>query len=441
MSDSTAEKPEHGVLDRLLGVFAEVRPGESVTALLMLANIFTIFVSYAIIKVVREPLILTGGGAEVKSYAAAVQAVLLIAFIPAYSWFSSRVSRMKLIIGMTVFFAINIQLFSLAVAAGVPHIGFAFYVWVGIFSLTIGTQFWSYANDTYSKEEGERLFPIIVVGMTAGNPLGNKVAAVLFESGMRPHTIMHLSTAILLSTLALYAVIDRRQRAGPKERGVGDEVLTGANGFTLVLKSRYLSMVALLIVLLNTVNTTGEYIIGRLVTAQAEASSDPQAFIGAFYGNYYFWIGVVAVVLQAFVVSRIVRYLGFAGVLLLLPIVALGTYGAVAAGVAFSVIRLAKMAENSTDYSVMNTARQLLWLPTSRAEKYKAKQTIDVFFTRFGDVVSAGVVFVGTTLLAFDYTGFAMLNIVVILFWLALGVMIVRENRRLVAVQEERQAA
>ena len=118
MTEPTPREPKLSLLDRLLGLFAEVRPGESVTVLLMLVNIFTIFVSYAIIKVVREPLILTGGGAEVKSYSAAAQAVLLMGFIPLYSWFSSRVSRMRLIVGVTIFFAVNIQLFSLAVSAG-----------------------------------------------------------------------------------------------------------------------------------------------------------------------------------------------------------------------------------------------------------------------------------------------------------------------------------
>jgi AAA family ATP:ADP antiporter len=52
-------------------VFSDVRPGEAATALLLLANIFVLLVCYSILKTVREPLILLGGGAEVRSYAAA----------------------------------------------------------------------------------------------------------------------------------------------------------------------------------------------------------------------------------------------------------------------------------------------------------------------------------------------------------------------------------
>ena len=68
----------------------------------------------------------------------------------------------------------------------------------------------------------------------------------------------------------------------------------------------------------------------------------------------------------------------------------------IAAGVGFAVIRRAKMTENATDYSVMNTGRQMLWLPTRREEKYKAKQAIDTFFVRAGDVLSAVLVFAVT---------------------------------------------
>ena len=63
----------------------------------------------------------------------------------------------------------------------------------------------------------------------------------------------------------------------------------------------------------------------------------------------------------------------------------------------FAVVRIAKILENSTDYSIQNTTRHALFLPTSREAKYKAKQAIDSFFVRAGDLLQAGVVFVGTS--------------------------------------------
>ena len=162
-------------------------------------------------------------------------------------------------------------------------------------------------------------------------------------------------------------------------------------------RNRYLRLIALLVVLLNVVNTTGEYLVARLLTSHVNelALADPafnkQAYIGAFSGDYQFWVNVTAFLLQAFVTSRLVKYTGLRGALLALPLIALGGYAIIAAGVGFSVVRWIKTAENATDYSIMNTARQLLWLPTTREEKYKAKQAIDTFFVRGGDVLSAGV--------------------------------------------------
>src|SRR6186997_1598761 len=94
----TVDAGKAGPLERALGLISDVHPGEAGRALLMLANIFLILVAYYIIKTVREPLILTtpvpeslqalgiAGPAEVKTYASAGQALLLMAYVPLYSW-------------------------------------------------------------------------------------------------------------------------------------------------------------------------------------------------------------------------------------------------------------------------------------------------------------------------------------------------------------------
>ena len=193
--------------------------------------------------------------------------------------------------------------------------------------------------------------------------------------------------------------------------------------------------------LLNVVNTTGEYVLSRAVLgeaasrAAADASFDQQAYVGGFYGGFFFWVNVATVLIQAFLVSRLVKYLGMAGALFALPIVALGTYGLVAAGAGFALLRLAKTAENSTDYSVMNTAKQMLWLQTTREEKYKAKQAIDTFFVRAGDVLSAVLVFVGVNWLALDVAGFGRANVLLVLAWFGMAWLLLREYKRLTAAK------
>jgi ATP:ADP antiporter, AAA family len=457
MTETAVDREPRGPLDRLMGLFSDVHAGEGGRALLMLVNVFLILISYYVIKTVREPLILNSevpgflqdlgirDSAAVKTFAAAGQALVLMAFVPAYSWFASRVSRMKLIVGVTLFFVANILAFAVAVHAGAPFVGVAFYVWVGFFSLSIIAQFWSYANDIYTKDAGNRLFPVIGIGATAGSPIGAWVAGRLFHAHVPEHVMLYVAAGLLLLTLVLYVTVNRRApdradaRAAVAASGspAAEAPLGSRNAFSLVFGNPYILLIAVLLIVLNVVNTVGEYILSHLVVehatalAAADAAFDKSAYIGAYYGSYFFWVNVVAVVLQAFVASRLVKYFGLRGVLFALPVIALGAYGVVAIGATMAVVRWAKTAENSTDYSVMNTAKQLLWLPTSREEKYKAKQAVDSFFVRLGDLAAAFVVFAGTTWVTLDANGFAVVNLCLIAVWLLLAVALARRNRRL----------
>jgi AAA family ATP:ADP antiporter len=403
----------------------------------MLTNIFLILAGYYICKTVREPLILASGGAELKSYAAAGQALVLMFFIPLYSWFASKVDRARLIFGVTLFFVLNLELFWLGAKFGVPYLGVAFFIWVGIFNNAVIAQFWSYGNDIYHREIGERLFPIIGIGATLGSPVGSGLAERLFSVGIGAYSMLHITALILVISMGIYWLVERRE-GRHRHRGDGGEKLKkGDGGFTLLAKSPYLRLICLLLILLNLVNTTGQYVLDKYVLAEAaqraaaSASFNKEAFLGTFYGGYLFWVNVLTVVIQALLVSRIVKYLGLAGALLALPVVALGAYGLVISGATLAVVRMAKTAENAADYSIMNTARQMIWLPTSREQKYKAKQAADTFIVRVGDMLSACLVYVGTVVLQFGPQRFAIANIVLCLLWLGVGILLLRQYKAL----------
>ena len=127
--------------------------------------------------------------------------------------------------------------------------------------------------------------------------------------------------------------------------------------------------------------------------------------------------------------------------LLALPLIALGGYSIIAAGAGFSLVRWIKTAENTTDYSIMNTARQLLWLPTTREEKYKAKQAIDTFFVRGGDVLSAAAVYVGTGIVHLSVAQFAGVNVAVTLAWLIVAARIAYRRLALPHIEMRRVTA
>jgi AAA family ATP:ADP antiporter len=415
-----------------------VEPGEAGTAVLLLANVFVLLVAYYVLKTIREPLILASG-AEMKSYAAAAQALALVVFVPAYSWLTARLDRRRLIVAVILFFAANVELFYLGSRLAVPHLGFAFYVWVGVFSLATIALFWSYANDLYATEAGQRLFPVIAIGAALGSPLGSKLAEWLFRSGMSPYRMMHVGAALLLVHLVLYQVVDRRESGRVRTAPARPAQPPGPGGFGLVLRSPFLRLIAVLLVLLNVVNTTGEYVLSRTVVATARELAaatpglDVSAWIGAFYGQYFFWVNVSSGLLQAFAVSRLVKHLGMRGVLLALPLVSLAAYGLVATGAGLAVIRWAKTAENAVDYSIMNTAKQMLWLPTSREEKYAAKQAIDTFFVRCGDLIAAGLVYAGPFWAGPGVAAFGVANLVLVAVWVAVALAVLKQYRAALA--------
>ena len=138
-------------LERVLSIFTKVKAGEGVSALLLALNVFLLLGSYYLLKTVREPLILTEAGAEIKSYAAAGQALLLLFVIPAYGAIAGRVNRVRLITWVTLFFVSNLAIFYVLGQAGL-HVGVAFFLWIGIFNVLVVAQFWAFANDVFTEE-------------------------------------------------------------------------------------------------------------------------------------------------------------------------------------------------------------------------------------------------------------------------------------------------
>lgn len=446
MSFETSDEPDPspGALERILRVFGDVRDGEGLTVVLMASNIFVVLVAYYVIKTVREPLILTDGGAELKAYAAGVQALVLMIAVPVYSYFDEHTDTSKLVFGMTAFFVVCIEAFFLAHLGGVPMLGFAFFVWVGIFNLAIVAQFWSFGNEIYAREIGERVFPLIAIGATVGAPVGAWIAGALLERGLSIGALMQVAAGLLVVQLLLYWIILARPdaTASARERR-GDDFRSLLGGFALIFRSRYLALIALLLVLLNLVNSTGEYLLSTFAERQAGAALaealqrdptiDVNAFMaksfGLFYSAFFLWVNILSVALQAFVASRIVKFLGVAGLLFVLPLVAFANYGWLALGLGFGAFRWLKTAENASDYSIMNTAKATLWLPTTHKEKFQAKQAVDTFFVRIGDVLAAVVVYVGTKL-TLSSAGFARVNVVVLLIWLGVTVLVWRRYHR-----------
>ena len=111
--------------------------------------------------------------------------------------------------------------------------------------------------------------------------------------------------------------------------------------------------------------------------------------------------------------------------------VALISYSAMALIPLLAVVKVMKIAENATDYSINNTARNVLWLPVSSSVKLKGKPTIDSLFARVGDGMAAITVLVGVQLLTLPTASFFVFNVALVLLWIFYAVRVIREHRRL----------
>jgi AAA family ATP:ADP antiporter len=424
-------EPQTTLLDRLLRPVSKVRAGEAAGALLLALNACLLLCTYYVLKTVREPLILDQPhGAEVKSFSTALQAAIFLIVVPLYGNIASRFRRMGLMTVVTLFFVTNLGLFFTLGGAGV-NVGLVFYLWLGIFNMLAISQFWAFANDLYTEEEGKRLFPVVGIGASLGAWVGSVVA----ERSIRmagPYTLMLVAGLMLLAYLGLIWLVNRHEarRVGSARARIATQPLQRQGGFQLVLRDGYLRWIAILVLLLNAVNTTGEYILGRFVVESAANLPEQvrAAYIGEFYGSYFAWVSLAGFLLQTFVCARLFERIGLYGSLFVLPLVSLGGYGILLTVPLLGIVRFAKVLENSVDYSINNTVRQALFLSTSREAKYKSKAAIDTFFTRAGDLLSFLIVVAGSTVAQLSVAGFALVNMALTGLWLAAAFRIRKEH-------------
>ena len=439
---------------RWLRLFGEVRRGEAGLVVMLGLQVFLLLVAYYLLKTVREPLILLKTlwglkGSELRTYGTAAQALLLLGLMPLYARASGGIARGFLVRGSLLVLAIVNVLFIAAGLAGLP-IGVPFFIWLGIVSLLSVAQFWSLANDLLDRPTGERLFGIIAIGASLGAIAGAQLARWLIGP-LGVFGLMAFAAALYTGAIPIVSAVETYARRLRAQRAPAD-VTSGAiatehdshvprtrGPFALVLGDRYLLLLGVALLLANLVNTQGEYILADTIKRNADALPPDArtAYIGRFFGNFYSGVNAVALIFQALFVSRLIKHVGIRAMLFVLPVVAVGGYGVIALVPVLAVVAGVKLAENALDYSLLNTVRHALFLPTSRGAKYTGKAAIDTVFVRLGDLVAGGVVFAGLHVLQLSRAGFAAVNVVLAVIWLGAMAAIARRHQALVGAGDD----
>ena len=448
---------QRSMSERFLGLFTEVRSGEGATALLMFANVFLILCAYYFVKPLREGWIaisdISGlSKMEVKAYSSFAQSLILLFIVGWYARLAGRWDRVTLITRATLFCISNMVIFWFLQPGyffeALPISGIVFYVWVGMFGVFVVAQFWTFCADVYTDERGKRMLPMIAIGATSGAASGSWIVSQLVDSGIvDSRMLLLLATVPLFVSIVLTKIVDSREprSASPPAREAQQDEGAGflLSGARLVLLSRFLLAAALVTLLTNWVNTNGENLLFRVIQealadqAVEQGVTDSSAVLEftrdgttIFYGNFYFWVNIVALLLQAFVASRLLKYGGFATIALMLPVIALLSYSVMALLPILAIVKMMKIAENATDYSINNTARHVLWLPVSSEMKFRGKPAIDTLYVRLGDGLAAITVLVGVHLLAMSTRSFFVFNVALVICWLVFTFMMIREHRK-----------
>ena len=279
--------------ERFLSLFTTLRAGEGPAAVRLCVQVFLIMLAYYLMKVIREPLILADGTAELKAYTTAMQAVLLMAIVPLfarlYQGASSREGKHHILRNTLLFFLLNLLAFVVAYQQGF-RIAIAFYVWLGIFSVMVLALFWAFAADLFNLKSGQRVFPLIAAASALGALLGSGIASWLYEqvgyAGVMYCAALLLGIPWWISGRTEHTVpVDSKSHVNEP---LDSKKFPLLEGFQVVLRSRYLTLIAGFVILLNLINTNGEYILASFVTAHAQevvigGANSTDSYIAQFY--------------------------------------------------------------------------------------------------------------------------------------------------------------
>jgi AAA family ATP:ADP antiporter len=282
--------------------------------------------------------------------------------------------------------------------------------------------------------------------VSAGAWIGSRLAAAGFEQ-LGPYGLMVCAAVVLAGAVGLSSRVRASVPESSRSAPLSDAppAAEGAassrhwlGGFALITRSRYLTGIAVLVVLLNWITSTGEYVLSDwLAHSASQAQGSSAVFIGRFMSNYCASITLIGFLIQLLLVSRIIVKAGLTRALMITPIAFFAGYLLIGVVPVFALLQPVLVVQRSLDYSLMNTSRSALLLPTSRLVKYQAKTAIDTFCYRLGDLLSTLTVLAGLKIFADPRTQIIWLVVVLSATMTLVAWLIGREYSRTVSSERE----
>jgi AAA family ATP:ADP antiporter len=434
----------------LLRRAVDVKPEEQSALLMSFAFFFFVLSGYFVLRPIRDAVAAASGVQQLPwLFTGTLTATLL--FNPLFSALVVRYPARKFVPLSFQFFISNLLLFYVLMRFVSPGEGSAtdiwtgrsFFVWTSVLAFFGTSIFWCFMADVFRSDQAKRLFGFIGVGGTIGSIAGSTVTATLAPR-IGPVNLLLVSAALL--ELAALTVMNfpasprgegETSRAGTTD-AIDDEVIGGSvmSGVTSVLKSRYLLGIALFLILYS-VGSTFLYfqqadIVGRYYADRAARTT--------ILARLELAAQVLTVLTQVFFTGRIIRWIGLAAALAVLPLLSMFGFGALGVMPVFTTLAVFTVLRRATNFSLTNPAMETLFTVVPREDKYKAKSFIETFIYRGGDQLSAWL-YAGLAALGLGLTGIAFTAVPVSAVWLVLGIWLGRRQAVLAANETKQRDA
>jgi AAA family ATP:ADP antiporter len=422
------DSPSGKLSSRLLRPFAEVRPNEATTALLMFAYSFLAMTSYNMIQPITRSKYITGLGAENLPYVQFVAGILIGIIMQGYLKATSLVpARWVVPVSQSALTGVLV-LFWFLFQTGQEWVAVAFYVLGLIFAILLVSQFWSLANAIYDPRQAKRLFGFIGGGTSLGGMTGAGITWLIAET-VGTNTLVLWSAVFLALCIPIVIQVLRRERHAVASAG-GDEELGGLGpieALNLFRNSRQVQLIAIVI----TFGALGANILDlqvSLATQEFKGRGQTDAMT-AFFGTIRFWISFAGFIIQVFLTSRIHRLLGIGFALMVLPINLSAMAGVILANYALWAPSLGTIIDRSFRYTVDKTTREILFLPLPLDVKLQAKPFIDVTVDRLAKGIGALMllVFIKPWGFGFTWQQLSFITLALCFVWFFMAVMAKRE--------------
>ncbi len=413
-----------------------VQPGDLGRGLLLSTCLFLIISSYMMGKVARDALFLARFQAVQLPYADISCAILVGFVVVAYVRLARRTSVRNLLIGSHLFFAANCGVFW--VLAHFYHPAWlypVFYIWVGIFGVLAPTQVWTLANYLLTTREAKHVFGMVGGGAILGSIFAGFVSKSLARVFGTESLLLGMVPFLLISSVLIYAAwrtadFKLKESKEPQVQTPGNEQRDVQGSLRLIFSSKYLSAVAAVICISSFVTT----LTGWQFKAIAKEFLVTKDRLAMFFGDYYFYAGILSFVFQLLLTTRFLRRFGIRTMLFVLPlIVLLGSSGLLIWGTLAAVVFL-KGSDQVLRYSLDKSTVELLYLPLAHRLKLQAKWFIDTVIWRLGDGLAGVLVLIFATYLHFTPRQLSLIVLLLVAGWLAA---VVVGGRQYLAVLQE----